>query len=91
MGPSDSIGDVYRSIATQLEPAPKYEANTDAAPTMTEDQGIDDLVTVSVDGRWIPELELMRQGFEIVRTSSHREIEQCIDAVLGPKRITRLA
>ena len=91
MEPFDSIGDAYRRIASQLEPAPTYEANTDAVPTMPEDQGIDDLVTVSVDGTWIPELELMRQGFEIVCTSSHREIERCIDAVLGPKRIMRSA
>ena len=90
MEPSDSIGDAYRRIASYLEPAPTYEANTDAVPMMTEERGIADLVTVSADGTWIPELELMRQGFEIVRTSSHQEIERCIDAAVGPKRTTHL-
>ena len=87
----DSIGDAYRRIASQLEPAPTYEVKVGAAATRPEDQGIDDLVTVSADGTWIPALELMRQGFQVVRTSSHREIEQCIDAAVEPTRISRSA
>ena len=89
MEPSDSIGAMYRRIAEQLKPAPTYVVKADTAPAVDDDQGIDGLVIVSVDGKWIPELELIEQGFEIVRATSDREIERCIDSVVRPKRITR--
>ena len=83
MGPADPNDDRWRRFAHVLNPIPEYAFKTDDDDDNAGNK-MDDPAFVCVDGTWIPEVELLRQGFEVVRMEASSEIKSAIDTGLKP-------